>query len=191
MHQWGHPDAGLLLLYKKIEMVLHQSIAIIGATGKMGSALTKAIAGTANDLLVMGRDSHKLKKLSKSVVARAELIPIHCAKDACWEADIVILAVPANVETEVARKIKDVVTQKIVISISPDMGISLLQEELPNSKIIKAFFNNTPAELESAQINNQTKCNVKGDDKEAVQTVSQLIVSMGLNPVVESIQAAA
>ena len=66
----------------------------------------------------------------------------------------------------------------------------MLQEKLPNSKIIKAFFNNTPADLENTN-SNIKKCILKGQDKEALQIVSKLVASMGLTPVIESIQAAA
>jgi predicted dinucleotide-binding enzyme len=63
-------------------------------------------------------------------------------KDGCWEADIIILDIPYNEETEVAELIKEVSTQKIVVSFSENKNAfenDGLQNLLKYSKVVKAF----------------------------------------------------
>src|SRR5678815_4034134 len=108
------------------------------------------------------------------------------------------MAVPYEAEKEVAEKIREVTTKKIVIDVSNPLnekydrlitapGTSAaeeLQKELPNSKVVKAFNTNfstdfTPAIKESKQI----KTFIAGDDQEAVQTVSEMATAIGFKPV--------
>src|SRR5664279_3372245 len=97
------------------------TIAIIGATGNMGSALAKSLSFSSNHILLFDRNEEKLAALFHEI---KELNPIgnieimNCPADACWEADIIIPAVPFMAEREVAEKIRSVSTGKIVISIT-------------------------------------------------------------------------
>src|SRR5689334_5408244 len=108
-------------------MATHKTIAIIGASGNMGSAIAKSLATSPYRLLLFGKEEKKLKGLLKEIKqakgqATAE---IHgCAADASWEADIIIAAVPYGAEKEIAQKIKQVATGKIVISISNPLNES-------------------------------------------------------------------
>src|SRR5688500_18509028 len=102
-------------------MQTKQTIAIIGATGNMGSAISKSIAKGSYRLVLKATKQDELDALVseiKSTAPNADVEAAVCPTEASWEADIIILAVPFNVEKELAEKIKEVANQKIVISIA-------------------------------------------------------------------------
>src|SRR5688500_7426657 len=102
-------------------MATSKTIAIIGASGNMGSAIAKSLANSPYRLLLFGKEEEKLRsvyKQIKTVNKSTDAEIIGCAADASWEADIIIAAVPFAAEKELAEKIKQVATGKIVISIS-------------------------------------------------------------------------
>ena len=182
-------------------MAVKKTIAIIGAGGNMGSALAKALVNSNYRLLLMSRDKSKVGKLFaylKRKTPTAEVAVIECEKEACWEADVILLAVPYRVEKEVAEKIREVTTQKVVIDVSNPLdethdhlitgsessAAEELQKALPGSKVVKAF--NTIFATDFTQRikeGNQIKTFIAGDDQEALQTVSEMATTMGLKPV--------
>lgn len=135
-------------------MATVKTIAIVGATSKMGAAVAKNLSSGNYRLLLMAEHVDELESLRLELAqAKAEVIAAQCAKDACWEADIIILATPYESFREVAEKIRDVATGKIVISISstlnkkynelvpsPNTSASEeLQKMLPHSKVVRTF----------------------------------------------------
>ncbi|MEC3880067.1 NADPH-dependent F420 reductase [Parapedobacter sp. 10938] len=183
-------------------MKTKSTIAIIGSTGNMGSAIAKSLAKGRNRLLLFGRDEAKLDTLKTDIRALnndAEVETIGCPKDASWEADIVILAVPYAAEAAVAEEIRPYITQKIVISIANPMNQTFdgmvtpadssaaqeLQKLLPDAQVVKAFNTTYAANFAEPVIAGKpADAFVAGDDEQAVQTVVSLVESMGLHPVV-------
>jgi len=183
-------------------MATKKTIAVIGATGDMGCAFVKALANSNYRLLLMSRDKNKVGKLSANLKEKnpaADVEFVECEREACWEADIILMAVPYEAEREVAEKIREVTTQKVVIDLSNPLnekydrlitapGTSAaeeLQKELPNSKVVKAF--NTIFSTDFTQALKeckQIKTFIAGDDQEAVQTVSDMATAIGFEPVV-------
>src|SRR5688572_4498966 len=103
-------------------MAMIKTIAIVGATGDMGSAIAKSLSIKGNyRLLLTSNDVDKLVdlklQLDKSTTG-TETFAISCAREASWEADIIIVDTPYGTEKEVAEKIREVATGKVVISIS-------------------------------------------------------------------------
>src|SRR5699024_4813769 len=136
--------------------ITKQTIAIIGAGGNMGSAIAKNIADGNYRLLLFDQNPEELSVLAEEMrehVSNADVKPMECAHDCSWEADIIIMAVPHDQEKEIADMIRDVATQKIVISIAnpidedfsklitdPDTSAAeQLQQWLPYSRVVKAF----------------------------------------------------
>ena len=183
-------------------MQTKQTIAVIGATGNMGSAISKTLSKGNYRLLLGANDQKKLETLIneiRSVNASAEVEGINCPIDASWEADIIIAAVPFQAEKEVAEKIKEVANQKIVISVAnplnetydglvTDPGTSAaeeLQKLLPNSKVVKAFNTTFAADFNTPVIDGKkVDAFIAGDDDEAVKTVSELVSTVGFNPII-------
>jgi NADPH-dependent F420 reductase len=183
-------------------MSTKQTIAVIGATGNMGSAIAKSLSKTNNRLLLFARHFDKVQTLAadlKQGHAAAEVEAVECPTNASWEADIIILALPYGDEKEIAAKIKDVANQKVVISISnplnetysalvtaPDTSAGeQLQQLLPNSKVIKAFNTVFAADFANTIIDGkQVDTLIAGNDTQSLETVSELAKSIGLNPLV-------
>ena len=186
---------------KHHNMQTKQTIAIIGATGSMGSAISKSLAKGNYRLLLCANDRNKNNLLAKEIKKShpsADIEKLDCSVTASWEADIIILAVPYSAEKDVVPKIKDVVNQKIVVSISnpmndtydglvTDPGSSAaeeLQKLLPNSKVVKAFNTTFAADFTNPVISGkQVDAFIAGNDNEAVSTVTALVKTAGFNPV--------
>jgi len=183
-------------------MKTKQTIAIIGATGSMGSAISKSLSKGNYRLLLKSGDTDKLKKLSSEIKAThpsADLELMTCPTEASWEADIIILAVPFEAEKEITERIRDVANQKIVVSIANPLNQTFdglvtrpgtsaaeeLQKLLPNSKVVKAFNTTFAADFSTPGIDGkQVDAFIGGNDKEAVETVKELVSTAGFNPIV-------
>jgi NADPH-dependent F420 reductase len=178
-----------------------QTIAIIGASGSMGSAISKSLSKGNYRLLLSSNDRANVDSLIKDITnsnSSADIEAIDFSKDATWQADIIISAVPFQAEKEVAAMIKEVANQKIVISIAnplndaydglvtaPDTSAAEeLQKLLPNAKVVKAFNTTFAADFTTPVIDGkQVDSFLAGNDDEAVETVSELVRTAGFNPI--------
>lgn len=124
-------------------MSVRKSIAIVGATENIGEKITMRFMKSNYSLLLISNNKDKLDYLAKKVAEKkpkAEINSMECVKDGCWEADIIILAVPAFEEGEVAKLMKEVATQKIVVDVSnEENACGELQKILPYSKVVRVF----------------------------------------------------
>ncbi len=165
-------------------MAAKETIAIAGATGKAGSFIAYKLAACNYRLLLISTDTGKATKLASDIkvtTKNAEAEAIDCLKDGCWEADIIVLAVPAEAERSVAEKIKEVATQKIVVRLLLAKNntsfsakyLDRLPLLLPYSKIVTAFIN-TVSFRETV---------ITGSDNEAVETIVNIAVNAGFNAV--------
>lgn len=179
-----------------------QTIAIIGASGNMGSAISKSLSKGNYRLLLFSNEKEKTEALINEIKnshAAADLEALECPTDASWEADVIILAVPFQAEKELAEKIREVANQKIVISIANPLneayeglvtspGTSAaeeLQKLLPNAKVVKAFNTTFAADFITPVIDGkQVDSFIAGNDEEALQTISELVTTAGFNPIV-------
>ena len=183
-------------------MNIKQTIAVIGASGNMGSAISKSLARGNYRLLLCSDDEEKDRAVIHEIrdsLPTADVETIPCSAEASWEADVIIAAVPFHAEKEVAEKIKEVASQKIVISISnplnenynglvtaPDTSAAEeLQKLLPNSKVVKAFNTTFAADFSTPVIDGkQVDAFIAGNDEEALQTVSEIVSTAGFRPIV-------
>lgn len=193
---------GSFVLSKSIKVNTKQTIAVIGASGNMGSAISKSLSKGNNRLLLFANKKEKAEAIVADIKNRnatADAEALECPTEASWEADVIILAVPYQAEKEIAEKIKEVANQKIVISIANPLnetynglvtapGTSAaeeLQKMLPNSKVVKAFNTTFAADFSTPVIDGkQVDAFVAGNDEEAVSTVSELVQTAGFNPIV-------
>ena len=182
-------------------MQTKKTIAVIGATGNMGKAISKALSKGNDRLLLFSKEEEQLNVLGNDIRKQypaADFETIQCAYEASWEADIIILAVPYEAEAEIAEKIKQVASQKIVISISNPLNATYdglvtaagtsaaeeLQKLLPDSKVIKAFNTTYAADFMQPVIDGkQVDAFVAGNHEAATQTVLELVRTAGFNPV--------
>lgn len=181
-------------------MAQKKTIAIVGATEMRGSSIARNLSKGNYHLLLMSEDAERLQalkiELSNSV---AEIDAIGCAKDACWEADIIIVATPYEQEKDVAEKIKEVANGKIVISVSNPLDRSYeklfpspnnsaaeeLQRMLPYSKVVKTFSTAYAENFATPVIKGEpVDTFLAGNNGDAIETVSQMIKDAGFNPFV-------
>ncbi len=179
-----------------------QTIAIIGATGNMGSAIAKSLSRGNYRLLLFTSDKSKLKNLEEEIASAypgADVESINCSYTASWEADVIIVATPFAAEKEIADKIREVANQKIVVSIANPLNDSFdglvtppgtsaaeeLQKLLPHSKVIKAFNTTFAADFAQPVIDGkQVDAFIAGNDSDALETVKELVQTAGFNPIV-------
>jgi NADPH-dependent F420 reductase len=192
----------VVLHYQKTNIMQRQTITIIGATGSMGSAISKSLSKGNYRLLLCSPDLDKVRMLTKEIKMlnpSAEVESLDCSHTASWEADVIILAVPYNAESEIASQIKEVSNQKIVISIANPMNETFdglvtpadssaaeeLQKLLPNAKVVKAFNTTFAADFATPVIDGkQVDSFLAGNDTDAVETVTELVKTAGFRPIV-------
>ncbi|WP_121353061.1 NADPH-dependent F420 reductase [Flavisolibacter nicotianae] len=178
------------------------AIAIIGATGNMGSAIAKSLAKGPYRLLLFAHDKAKLESVKQDITKAtpsADIDCVGCPMDASWEADVIISAVPYAAEKDVVEKIRNVATQKVVVSIANPLnetydglvtepGTSAaeeLQKLLPSSKVVKAFNTTYAADFAQPVINGQqVDAFIAGNDEDAVDVVKGLVTTAGFNAIV-------
>lgn len=183
-------------------MKTKQTIAIIGASGNMGSAIAKSLSKGNNRLLLFSNENEKTASLVddiKSLQPSADVESLSCPANATWEADVIILAVPFQAEKEIAEKIREVANQKVVISIANPLNETFdglvtapgtsaaeeLQKLLPHSKVVKAFNTTFAADFATPVIDGKkADAFIAGDDDDAIDTVSDLVKTAGFNPLV-------
>jgi predicted dinucleotide-binding enzyme len=183
-------------------MEAKQTVAVFGASGNMGTAITKSITKGPYRLLLISNDTEKLQKLQSDILKEfpgAEAEAIQTLIDARWKADIFILAVPYSSEAEIVSEIMDLAEGKIVISIANPINKDLtglvtqpdtsaaeeLQKLLPKSKVVKAFNTTFAADFTHPVIDGkQVDSFIAGNDEKSVQTVSELIKTAGFNPII-------
>jgi polyisoprenoid-binding protein YceI len=148
-----------------------KTIAIIGATGNIGSVFSKSLAKSNYRLLLFDRDTEKLKSLAAEIKRSAQLADVDfmdCVMNASWEADIIILDIPAGEEKELAKKIKQFTNRKIVLIISNDNEAEELQKFLPGAKVIRM-----------GKVNNGKELFIDTRDDDALETAADILKAAG------------
>lgn len=168
-------------------------VAVIGA-GRMGGALTARLALMGIDVLIASRDRWKASEVARMVGGRARHGDM---LDVAHFAHIVLLAVPYGAAPLVVTRLGDL-TGKIVVDLTNPIehahnrglsGLSAsiaecLQKIVPSARVVKAFNTILAHELSAGGMPLARKLvYIAGDDKEAVEDVRKLAVTMKLNPV--------
>ena len=166
-----------------------QTIAVIGATDKMGSAIAKSLSVGNYRLLLYAKDLNTCKQLAAEILSKhllADAEAMDCSMHASWEADMIIIAAPDSEYKEISVKIREVATQKIVISMADPLLETYngtitapentapedLQQLLPHSKVVKAVIDNKRAEVFIA-----------GNDQDAVEMAREMMSVAGYHPI--------
>ncbi|HYC30046.1 MAG TPA: SDR family NAD(P)-dependent oxidoreductase, partial [Chitinophagaceae bacterium] len=74
-------------------MKTKQTIAVIGASGNMGSAITKSLSNGGYRILLCADEQEKVATLANDIKnsnTAVDIDAIDCSGQAAWEADIII-----------------------------------------------------------------------------------------------------
>ena len=168
-------------------------VAVIG-TGNVGSALGGSLARAGHEVTFAARDAAKAAEVAREAGASSAATPTEAAATA----DVIVLAVPAASEAEIAGQLAPVADGKVVIDVSnpltPDYsglanvgGPSVaeqLDEALAGASVVKAF-NTLFAGNQANPTGHGTTLDAlyATDDDAAAATVAELAESIGFRPV--------
>jgi 8-hydroxy-5-deazaflavin:NADPH oxidoreductase len=148
-------------------MAMKKTIAIVGATEKAGAEIAKRFSSIPYRLLLVSNNDEQLSMLFENISKQnptAEIDTISCVKEGCWEADIIILAVPGCEEKQAAEMMKEVATQKIVVVLS-EAGVEQL---LPYSKIVTV-----------SDISASDEISISGNDEAVNEEIAAIFTQAG------------
>ena len=99
---------------------MKNTVAIIGATTPKGIYLSKVIASNSNPIILIGDDVDSLQSVVtdlKSLFTNNDIQSFECAREASWEADIIIITTSKEDIQKYSGMIKDVVRLRIIKNI--------------------------------------------------------------------------
>ena len=150
---------------------MKKTIAIVGATETTGKIIVNKFTSMPYRLLLVSNEINELDNLRNDLSVahpETEIESLDCVKDGCWEADIIILAVNSEKMKEVAERVKEVATQKIVVEIfAKEENRVELSKILPYSKLI-----GISGDFQSGII-------ISGEDKTVNEEIRKIFISAG------------
>ena len=174
-----------------------KTIAVIGGTGGLGSALAFRLGRAGYKLFIGSRTESKAKHTAKELNNRLgkEIVSGYSNLDAAKKAEIIILTIPFSNHDDIIEEIKEEVQGKIVVDttvplIPPKVSrvqlpfggsvAKLAQEKLgQNVRLVSAFQNVAATSLDSGE-NVKGEVLVCGNNVEARSEVISLIEALGL-----------
>lgn len=156
-------------------MTVKKTIALIG-TGRSGESHVNKLVNNYRLLTLMEYISQNSAlhphNIQEEILSDVEIID--CAKEACWEADIIALFGPENIKRGLIQQIKEVATQKTVVAFNEihgtasaiSNGYSTLRQLLPHSKVFWVVMD--PASKLAVIEGNE-------EDASVVENISQLL----------------
>jgi NADPH-dependent F420 reductase len=172
------------------------TVAIIGATGALGSALARRLARAGRTVVLGSRDAAKAEAAAGVLAAQVGR-PVRSGSnvDAAQAADVVIVTVPFAAQRATLAEIAPVVRGKIVVDTTvplvpprvmrvqlpaEDSAAAIAQSVLgPDVRVVSALHNVAAHKLATDQ---EVDCDVLvfGDDKAARETVIAIVDQCGL-----------
>ena len=175
------------------------SIAVIGGTGKEGSAIAARFAKAGVRTLIGSRDARKAQNTANAINARfgRKNVEGYTNRDATSKADIVLLAIPYDGIRPILDDIRESAQNKIIINIAssldpecksrarinPAGSITAEMQQFfgENTKVVAAFQNVSPEQLEKLDEKIETDVLVCGGDGESREMVINLIKRIGID----------
>lgn len=170
------------------------TIAVLGGTGDLGSALARRWAAAGYPIVLGSRSKQKAEAAAREMNANhGSAVSGEDNRTAAAKADIVVLAVPYASHDAILNEIKPAVTGKIVVDavvplvppkvsvvkLPPDGSAALsAQRLLAGARVQSAFHNVSASKLHSS---GPVDCDVLvfGDDREAREIVIELANAAG------------
>lgn len=175
------------------------TLAIIGGTGKQGTALAARFAKAGVPILIGSRDAQRGADAADALNAHLNLQNISGTsnREAARRSDIVLLSVPYDGMQPILQDLQDAVQDKIVINIASSLdpekktrakipAEGSITAEVQNffgegTRVVAAFQNISPEKLESEDATIDSDVLVCGGDKEAREKVIALCAQAGID----------
>jgi NADPH-dependent F420 reductase len=169
-------------------------IAIVGGTGELGTGLGRRWHRAGFDILIGSRSVEKADAAASELGGGSAAVIGASMADAARDADIVVVAVPWSTHDATLGVIAPHVDGKILIDavvplVPPKVSVVQLPAEgsaaqraqglLPGARVVGAF-HNVAAKLLKADADIDCDILVCGDDKDARDTVVQLVAAAGM-----------
>lgn len=150
-------------------MAAKKTVAIVASTEQKTIAVVDKLRAENYRLLLLQKEPNQLNKVSTEIKQKypaLEFEIVDCLKDGCWEADIIVLDISCGEQKEVAELIKEVATQKPVVSFSDHENIEL-ENSLKYSRVVTV--------VKTSDSNETSFC---GKDHDTVMEVSEILKSI-------------
>ncbi len=175
------------------------SLAIIGGTGKEGSAVAMRFAKAGVRTLIGSRDAAKAQNMANTINSKFNINNVegYTNRDATAKADVVLLAVPYDGMKPILEDIKPAAAGKIIINIASSLDAEKksrarinpagsIAVEIQNffgegTKVVDAFQNISPEQLEKFDEKIETDVLVVGADRETRDMVISMIKKVGID----------
>ena len=184
----AHKEGKFNFAIQKQFILQKDTVAIIGASESLGILFAKGLSGATFRLLLMDKSDEQLNMLRDAILKNNDTCEVDinvCCKNASWEADIIIIAVPAGSQLEISQKIKEVATQKIVLFINPLRAlISDLQVLLSHSNMVKVSVDTQG--IDNVNFVDNTTANLEGTNAAAVTTAIKIMQTIGFKTIESS-----
>jgi hypothetical protein len=177
---------------------LIKTIAILGGTGKEGSALAKRWALHGYRVIVGSRSAERAETKASEMNGEldGDYLIGQSNEDAAAAAELVVLSVPYSAHRAILESVKDHLDGKILVDLTvpivpPDVstvsvpdGLSAAQEAQAflgdTVRVISAFQNVSAVKLKDPDQHVDCDVLLTGDDAEAKQDVLQLVKAAGM-----------
>jgi NADPH-dependent F420 reductase len=175
------------------------SLAVIGGTGKEGSAIAARFAKAGVRTLIGSRDAMKAQNTANKINEEFKIKNVegYTNRDATAKADIVLLAVPYDGMKPILEDIKPAASGKVIINIASSLDAEKKSRARINpagsiaaeiqaffgetTKVVDAFQNISPEQLEKFDEKIETDVLVVGADRETRDMVIALIKKVGID----------
>jgi 8-hydroxy-5-deazaflavin:NADPH oxidoreductase len=175
------------------------SLAIIGGTGKEGSAVAMRFAKAGVRTLIGSRDAAKAQNMANIINGKFNIKNVegYTNREATAKADIVLLAVPYDGMKPILEDIKPAAAGKVIINIASSLDAEKKSRARINpagsiameiqtffgetTKVVDAFQNISPEQLEKFDEKIETDVLVVGADRETRDMVIALIKKVGID----------
>jgi 8-hydroxy-5-deazaflavin:NADPH oxidoreductase len=175
------------------------SLAIIGGTGKEGSAIAMRFAKAGVRTIIGSRDAAKAQNMANTINTKFNIKNTegYTNRDATAKADVVLLAVPYDGMKPILEDIKPAAAGKVIINIASSLDAEKKSRARINpagsiaaeiqaffgeaTKIVDAFQNISPEQLEKFDEKIETDVLVVGADRETRDMVIALIKKIGID----------
>jgi len=177
------------------------TIAILGGTGEQGPGLALRWAAAGHRVIIGSRELSKAQRVAaelNGILGRPAISGLE-NRDAAARADLVVLTVPYAGHQATLETVKDAVQGKIFVDVTvplssskpirfyaPPQGSATAQAQVmlgPDVRVVCAFQNVSAHLLRDLKAKVECDVLVCGNDKEARQTVMQLVRDAGLDAI--------